>query len=424
MSTFISYEDIKVVGVTFDNDDGSNRQMFLAQTKRGDPLFVEFFEYQEEPAYHIKNMNGEILGNLPKEFSSQIFKNYPDCYIKAYVTDIIGGYDGYSYGCRIHIDIMSSDLPSFKNVVNISPVKPVKKSYEFKFKIVELKNDILTVFADSGEHLCSDTIQNYTLRFYNVSAPLIGRNYLEVIFLHPATNRLITLKAPDNDPSFEKLKTFCKYMKKYAKVELVKKRSQIIKNKSKKPFLIAAAVLILVFILLSGNSDDPAVNTVMSDQYAQIEKLDIPSEYKSAFKKAIVYIDTMYMSKAALYDQLTSEYGEGFSPEAAQFVVDNLDADYNRNALEKAKSYSDEQYMSKLGIYDQLVSEYGEQFTKEEAQYAIDNLDADYNRNALEKAKSYQDLGMSSAEIRDQLCSEYGEKFTKAEASYAVKNLH
>ncbi|MBP1951738.1 hypothetical protein J2Z27_000773 [Jeotgalicoccus aerolatus] len=29
--------------------------------------------------------------------------------------------------------------------------------------------------------------------------------------------------------------------------------------------------------------------------------------------------------------------------------------------------------MSKAGIYDQLVSEYGEQFTPEEAQYAIDN---------------------------------------------------
>lgn len=31
-------------------------------------------------------------------------------------------------------------------------------------------------------------------------------------------------------------------------------------------------------------------------------------------------------------------------------------------------------YMSKAGIYDQLSSEYGEQFTAEEAQYAIDNL--------------------------------------------------
>lgn len=31
--------------------------------------------------------------------------------------------------------------------------------------------------------------------------------------------------------------------------------------------------------------------------------------------------------------------------------------------------------MSKDAIYDQLTSEYGEKFTVEEAQYAIDNLD-------------------------------------------------
>ena len=31
--------------------------------------------------------------------------------------------------------------------------------------------------------------------------------------------------------------------------------------------------------------------------------------------------------------------------------------------------------MSKDSIYDQLTSEYGEKFTAEEAQYAIDNLD-------------------------------------------------
>ena len=81
-------------------------------------------------------------------------------------------------------------------------------------------------------------------------------------------------------------------------------------------------------------------------------------------------------------------------------------------------------YMSKQGIYDQLTSEYGEQFTAEEAQYAVDNLVADYNANALEKAKSYYtDMNMSKEQVRDQLVSEYGEQFTQAEADYAVANL-
>ena len=81
-------------------------------------------------------------------------------------------------------------------------------------------------------------------------------------------------------------------------------------------------------------------------------------------------------------------------------------------------------HMSKQGVYDQLTSEYGEQFSTEAAQYAIDNVKADWNANALEKAKSYQDtMSMSPSAIRDQLTSEYGEKFTEEEADYAIVNL-
>lgn len=95
-----------------------------------------------------------------------------------------------------------------------------------------------------------------------------------------------------------------------------------------------------------------------------------------------------------------------------------------RNALKKAESYSELLHMSKKGIYKQLTSEYGEGFTKEEAQYAIDNLNVDYKQNALEKAKSYQDtLNMSKKRIYQQLISSYGEGFTKEEAKYAIDHL-
>lgn len=101
---------------------------------------------------------------------------------------------------------------------------------------------------------------------------------------------------------------------------------------------------------------------------------DVPTEYKSALKKAKSYSDTMHMSKQGLYDQLTSEYGEKFSVEAAQYAIDNLDADYNYNALQKAISYQETMAMSPEAIRDQLTSEYGEKFTQEEADYAIANL--------------------------------------------------
>lgn len=151
---------------------------------------------------------------------------------------------------------------------------------------------------------------------------------------------------------------------------------------------------------------------------------DVPSEYLSALEKAKSYNEFSHMSKQGLYDQLTSEYGEQFSAEAAQYAIDNLDADYMENALLKAESYLEMSGFSKQGLYDQLTSEYGERFTADEAQYAVDNVNADWNKEALESALSYQEnLDMSPEEIYDQLISEYGEKFTPEEAQYAIDNL-
>lgn len=150
----------------------------------------------------------------------------------------------------------------------------------------------------------------------------------------------------------------------------------------------------------------------------------VPREFKSALNKAEQYGDMMHMSKAAIYDQLTSEYGEQFSQEAAQYAIEHMEMDWNANALIKAEEYSDMMHMSKAAIYAQLTSEYGEQFTSDEAQYAIDNIQADWNKNALEKAISYQEtMDMSPNAIYDQLVSEYGEKFTPEEAKYAIDNL-
>lgn len=97
------------------------------------------------------------------------------------------------------------------------------------------------------------------------------------------------------------------------------------------------------------------------------------TEEKNALKKAESYSKTMHMSKQGIYNQLTSSV-EGFTKEAAQYAIDNIDADWNANALAKAKSYQQTMSMSKQGVYNQLTSTV-EGFTKEQAQYAIDHLD-------------------------------------------------
>lgn len=101
----------------------------------------------------------------------------------------------------------------------------------------------------------------------------------------------------------------------------------------------------------------------------------IPREYVSALIKGQEYADSMYMSKKAVYNQLTSDYGEKFSSDAANYAMANIKANWNKNALRKAKEYQEEQNMSPDAIYDQLTSDYGEQFTPDEANYAIQHLE-------------------------------------------------
>lgn len=166
------------------------------------------------------------------------------------------------------------------------------------------------------------------------------------------------------------------------------------------------------------------IEEVVEEEPEEVEN-NIPTEHKSALNKAESYSNLMNMSKQGLYDQLTSEYGDQFSAEAAQYAIDTIEADYNANALAKAESYSDTMHMSKKGIMEQLTSEYGEQFTEEEANFAVENLVTDYKENALKKAESYQEtMDMSPEAIRDQLTSEYGEQFTQEEADYAIDNLN
>lgn len=100
----------------------------------------------------------------------------------------------------------------------------------------------------------------------------------------------------------------------------------------------------------------------------------VPAEYTSALTSAETYSDMMHMSKAGIFDQLTSEYGGQFTEDAAQYAVDTIDADWNNNALESAKTYQNEMAMSPAAIHEQLTSEYGGQFTSSQADYAIDHL--------------------------------------------------
>ena len=120
--------------------------------------------------------------------------------------------------------------------------------------------------------------------------------------------------------------------------------------------------------------EEPAAAETPAAEEAPAAKDDVPREHKAALEKAELYAETMSMSKKGIYEQLTSEYGEKFDKDAADYAMENIEFDWKENALKKAQTYAETMSMSDSAIYDQLVSESGEKFTEEEAKYAMENL--------------------------------------------------
>ena len=134
------------------------------------------------------------------------------------------------------------------------------------------------------------------------------------------------------------------------------------------------AILEKITIDKSINSESNSTNNSTSDSNSAKNKPVLPKEYENALYKADSYANDLHLSKKDVYDQLTSKDGENFSSDAAQYAIDNVQADWNNNALIKARSYQNDLHMSINDIYEQLTASYGEQFSASEAQYAIDHL--------------------------------------------------
>ncbi|MFR3429393.1 MAG: Ltp family lipoprotein [Holdemanella porci] len=141
-------------------------------------------------------------------------------------------------------------------------------------------------------------------------------------------------------------------------------------KKGLKVFLTAAIVLSAV--ACSTTSDEETKTKDTKEKIVETkEDTSVPKEYRNALRSAKTYSDMMHMSKQGIYDQLTSEYGEKFDAEAAQYAIDNLNADYNENALKCGENCtkSDAYVKSSNSMITQL-QKMAEKFTPEEAQMA------------------------------------------------------
>jgi hypothetical protein len=94
-----------------------------------------------------------------------------------------------------------------------------------------------------------------------------------------------------------------------------------------------------------------------------------------------------------------------------------------QQALDAAQNYlSDGQGFSRAGLIQQLTSQYGNGFSQADATWAVDNSGADWDAQAVISAKNYMSdgQGFSRDSLIAQLDSPYGSQFTYAQAVYAA----
>lgn len=95
----------KVVGVTFNNPDGTSRQEIILSCKEGEELEVRHYGDAEFPsAFGVFKKDGRQLGHISRELADDLYAFYNDNPKMAIVTGITGG-GKLSYGCNIHVFI-------------------------------------------------------------------------------------------------------------------------------------------------------------------------------------------------------------------------------------------------------------------------------------------------------------------------------
>lgn len=80
----------KIVGVTFENEDGENRQDILSRMTGDEDITVEKYTYNGEPAAYIKWGN-KVLGNLSAELAKDLAMKYSNARYAAEILEISGG---------------------------------------------------------------------------------------------------------------------------------------------------------------------------------------------------------------------------------------------------------------------------------------------------------------------------------------------
>jgi hypothetical protein len=89
----------------------------------------------------------------------------------------------------------------------------------------------------------------------------------------------------------------------------------------------------------------------------------------NAARSAQQYLSISGFSRDGLIEQLSSEYGDGYSVADATTAVDGLSVDWNESAAKSARQYLSISGFSCDGLIEQLSSSYGDRYTVDQATY-------------------------------------------------------
>lgn len=109
-----------------------------------------------------------------------------------------------------------------------------------------------------------------------------------------------------------------------------------------------------------------------------LEQEELVDWDEQAVLEAENYLDYSSFSRAGLIQQLSSEYGSEFTEEQAEKAVTYLEeeglVDWFEQAVLEAENYLEYTSFSRSGLIEQLSSEYGSGFTYEQAEYAAQQV--------------------------------------------------